>query len=420
MSENTKEKKQRIWRLSSDVVIRPVTEMPPEVIEQVTGSGKNPATYFGIERQRSRALAKIVNQDVIEVLKAFGDEGATYEDVLNHFLETRQLKREELHPELAKMVNTFIGSNFLVEGRKTDGDASEAIEPTLEEGAAFLCYRILKNVNVIIDTEIYQVEHVPTGVLRALKVSRPSFPRESMKRKIFERLQSEFSIIQSMRHPGIVRVWEHGTHDGRMYGILDWIDGRSVYTYAHESGSTPTDSFLVALSIECLEALDAVHRAGYLHGDVHTRNFLAKQGHACLIDFGLARPIDLKEEDAERYPEGGVIRFMPPEYMRYRLEDRQGLWGSVPGEVYSCAVIIFSLLTKAYPYKWSLYRTDFMKNILEDAVPSFRDCERDPWPELEGLLQKALAKDPKDRFGSAGEFAQALRDLPVGHAAGQA
>lgn len=414
MTEKKRKKRDsRIWRLSSDVVVRPVAEMPQEVIDQIVQNGNDPDDYFGIERKRSRAQAKIVNRDVIDVLNAFGEEGRTYEEVLRHFLDLKGLERDELEPGMKKMVNAFVGSNFLVEGRRDDAEVSESVEPSFREGDRWLSYRILENVHVIIDTEIYKVEHVPSGAVRALKITQPVFPREKMKRKIFERLDREFETIQKIRHPNIIRVHDYGVSDGRMYGILDWVDGRSVYSYAYSSDEPPGDDLLLGLSVECLEALEAVHGAGYLHGDVHTRNFLVGGGHVRLIDFGLSRPIRVRKASERRYVEGGVIRFMPPEYVRYKAEDRKGLWGSVAGEIYSAGVMIFSLFTSIYPYKWSFYRKDFMRHILEDAPPGFEECEREPWPDLETALGRALEKDPEDRYASAGEFARALGSLTV-------
>jgi serine/threonine-protein kinase len=412
MPDLSKNKDKRVWRLAADVVIRPVAEMPPETVEQAMRDKKNPENYFGIERKRSRAPAKIVNRDVVDVLRAFGGKGASYEEVLERFLEERNLERAELHPGMHAMVRTFISSNFLVEGRREDESGSEEVAPSFREGDTWLDYRIIKNVHVIIDTEIYQVEHVPSGVIRALKITQPTFPRAEMKTKIFERLEHEFGTIERLDHPSIVRIHDHGVHEGRMYGILDWIDGRSVYSYAYESdGDAPNDALILQLSSECLEALDAVHAAGYLHGDVHTRNFLVKNGHVCLIDFGLSRPIAVDGADERNYVEGGVVRFMPPEYVAHKFENRKGLWGSVAGEIYSCGVMIFSLFTKTYPYKWSFYREDFMRSILNDPPPGFEECERDPWPELEAVLMKALEKEPGNRFRTAGEFAAALARL---------
>jgi serine/threonine-protein kinase len=101
------------------------------------------------------------------------------------------------------------------------------------------------------------------------------------------------------------------------------------------------------------------------------------------------------------------------------LEKRKGLWGSVAGEIYSAGVMLYALFTKRYPYKWSFYRNEYLQRILQDSPLSFAECERSPWPELERLLRKAMAKDPKERFQSASEFLVAVHDLhpPDSHTA---
>jgi len=199
MNDSSEKGIKRIWRLPSDVTIRPVTEMPEEVIEQITRGNRNPEEQFALERRKARTHPKIVNRDVMDVLNYFGRDGATYEEALNHFVKLKGLNREELDPNMRKMVNDFIKANFLVEGRKVD-ETSEAIEPEFEDDDEWLSYRIIENVHVIIDSEIYRVEHIPTGELRALKISRNSLPREKMRKKIVERLR--LSIIWSLTAPG--------------------------------------------------------------------------------------------------------------------------------------------------------------------------------------------------------------------------
>ncbi len=410
MPDDNRNKKKRIWRLSSDVVIKPVTELPDELIGQIAGGEKDPEELFAIERRKARAHMKIINRDVMDVLNRFGQDGATYEEVLDHFLQLKGLEREELDPKMRRMIKNFVMSNFLVEGEKKD-DASEAIEPDFEEKDRWLSYRILENVHVIVDTEIYRVEHITSGELRALKISRGSFPNQQMKEKIFQRLRKEFGIIEKIDSPYTVKVWEYGEHDGRIYGVLDWIDGSSVRSYAYSPDQPPSRDLLLRLSIECLEGLHAVHQAGYLHGDVHAGNFLVREGQVCLIDFGLARPIQVDEKDVSKHSEGGVTEYMPPEYARHKKEKRKKLWGSVAGEIYSAGVIIFALFTGKYPYTTSFYRKDFLQRVLNDPPPGFEECESEPWPELEAILRKALAKEPSRRYRSAEEFAGELEKL---------
>ena len=417
MSADDKQGKERVWRLASDVVIKPVEEWPQELIEQAIPKGGIPEGHFGIERRRVRSLPKIVNKDVIDVLRAFGEEGATYKEVLEHFIDERDLKRVELHPNMEKMVKDFIKASFLVDAEDGGGKSAESIEPSFKEGDMWLSYKILENVHCIIDSEIYKVEDTSSGHLRALKITQEKFPHEDMKERMQERLKHEFAIIEKFNHPNIIKVWERGTNDCRAYGILDWVDGPAVRSYAYNFDELPSEKKLMDLSIQCLEALKTVHNAGYLHGDVHTGNFLIKDGNVCLIDFGLARPIKLDKEEESKYIEGGVLNYMPPEYVRQSLSGEKGLWGTVAGEIYSCGVMIYSLFTRKYPNKWTFYRKEYMKSILNDPPLSFEECELEPWQELECVLHKALAKNSEERFESLEEFMGAMEKVAVSDSA---
>lgn len=407
-------RKNRLWRLAEDAVITPVEDFPEELVSRMAPNGELPPGHYGIERRKVRSFPKIVNQDVVDVLNRFGQDGATYENVLKHFMELKNLGRDELHPKLEKMVRAFIHSNILVEKDSQQSFSAASVEPSFNDGDRWLSYRIVENVHCIVDSEIYKVEEVSTGTTRALKIMQKQFPNKEMEAKIAERLRREFDLIKCLDHPNVVKCREEGEHQSRIYGILDWVDGPSVRSYAHKSDLPVDDKQLMTLAIECLSALGAVHRYGYLHGDVHTRNFLVKDDHVCLIDFGLSRPIEISEEEAVHYAEGGVVWYMPPEYARRVIESKKGLWGSVAGEIYSSAVMLFALFSKRYPYKTTFYRKDYMKSILNDPPMSFADCGRSSWPELEKVLGRAMSKNPEERFASVAEFLTALKQVPCG------
>jgi serine/threonine protein kinase len=401
----------RLRRLATDVTVTPVEELPEGLLKEIYPDGAIPKGYFAIERKNARSLPRIVNRDVVDVLTAFGEKGASYRAVLDHFTNARNLDREELDSKLKGLVLSLIRNSLLVDAGDQDISSAESIRPSLRDGDRWLDYTVLNNVHCIIDSEIYKVAHAGSGEVRALKIMQNKFPNKEMRERIITRLTREFSVLRSIRHPHVVNLREQGVHQGRTYGILDWIDGPPVTTYAHESQFVPSDRLLLQLAIQCGEALAAVHQVGYLHGDVHTGNFLIKEGRVCLIDFGLARPVEISEQEQSKYDEGGVILYMPPEYARKEFNKEKGLWGSIAGEIYSCAVIMFLLMTKRVPYTWRYYREDYMRSILEEPPLYFKDCGRTSWPELEDILRKAMAKNPKDRFESMKMLLRALKSV---------
>jgi len=410
-SSKTDWKKKHVLRIAKDMIITPVAELPEQMRKEILQNGKKADGYFGIERKHVRALPKIVNKNIVDVLRAFGEDGATYEHVFEHFVKERNLERGKFDADLSKLVTSLVHSNFLVDGDAGKDGSDDLVEPSFQKGEEWLNYKIIENVKSMVDSEIYKVEDMQGGEFRALKIMQEKFPNRIMKKKIVERLKHEFSVIKKIDHPNVVRLWDHGTYKERTYGILDWVDGPTVREFAYDTDDQPDDRLLLNLAIECLQSLSAVHKAGYLHGDVHTGNFLVMKGHVCLIDFGLARPIKIKKGEESKYAEGGVVLYMPPEYVRLSFNGERGLWGSIAGEVYSAGVIIFSLFTKRYPYKWRFYRKDYMKSVLDDPPLGFEECNRQSWPQIEKILNRALAKNIEDRYQSMSEFLKELKQV---------
>jgi serine/threonine-protein kinase len=404
----------RVWRLAGDVVITPVESLPEKIRKEIVstkGRSEKVGGYYGIERKKVRAFPKIVNRDVVDVMQVFGTSGSTYQDVLAHFVKTRRLNRAELDPHLQKVVKTLIHDNFLIEWDDQDVVSSDLVEPSFHNGDRWLNYTIEENIYCMVDSEIYKVMTDRTPQLRALKIMQKSFPNKLMREKTIRRLKKEFSVISSIQHKNVVKLWDHGVYQGRVYGILDWVEGPNIREYVYSASRPRTDNELLSFSVQCVEAVRAVHLAGFLHGDVHGGNFLVRDGNICLIDFGLSRPVEMRESERENYTEGGVLFYLPPECIERIFDKEKGLWGSIAGEMYSCGVVLYSLFTNRYPYRRKILKKDYMKSILHETPRSFVECKRRPWPEVETVLQKALAKDPKARFASMDEFLRALKSI---------
>lgn len=402
----------RKWRLPSDVVVTALRDIDEEVRKDIFGERQPDLGQYCLRRTHARTLPKLINKNVADVLNLFGEAGASYSFVLASLSSKMHLPYEKVDEELLPLVVKLIRSNLLVEVAAGAGADGDAIAPSLATGDRWGDYVVQENMKVMIDSEIHRVRHRASGDVRVLKIAQGSFPNAEMKAVIAERLQREFTVLREIKHPYVVRVHESGVENGRAYGILDYADGGSVRSFLFGENQTQDDATVLKFALQCVEALEAVHRAGYLHGDVHTGNFLVKDGHVCLIDFGLLRPIRIEENDPSRYHEGGVVMYMPPEAVKKKnAEGEQKLWGSVAGEIYSCAVIVFAMLTGRYPYEWTAYRKDYMRRIIEQPPLSFEECGRNAWPEMETILGKALAKSPNDRFGSMRQFRRALEGI---------
>src|SRR5262249_7262618 len=149
----------------------------------------------------------------------------------------------------------------------------------------------------------------------------------------------------------------------------------------------------IEIALQIVRALDAVHAAGVVHGDIKSDNFLVEQtatgDHVTLIDFGLARigaDAPAGENDADDRLISGTPEYMAPEVIRGE--------GCLPSsDLYGAGVILYELLTGATPFAGGK-ATEVMQRHLDDVVipPSLRRPERPIPPALDDIVLHALAK----------------------------
>ena len=154
-------------------------------------------------------------------------------------------------------------------------------------------------------------------------------------------------------------------------------------------------------------ALGKLHAAGLCHGDVHAGNFLVERGDTVrLCDLGWAVRV------GEDHPQGraGVDVHCDPELAVARLQ-QSSCSPTTQGEQYSLATVFYRLATGSNTHQFRMAREELMAQIAREPVASFRDAGVEPWPDLEAVLARALAKDADDRFGSVNELATALEEL---------
>lgn len=216
---------------------------------------------------------------------------------------------------------------------------------------------------------------------------------------------SEGAIAVQIRHPNVVRTYEHGTTSrGEEYLVMEFIHGLSFET-AYQSNLGTTAQRMEWLA-QAAEGLAAVHAAGFIHHDVNPRNFLVDRGRdlrAKVIDFGLSVP----NTAAFRRPGNrvGSLLHMAPELIR-----REPIDESI--DVYGFGVVAFQLLTGKPPYDVASSPTALLQ--------SFRNPPTDPQAlrpklsdEIRDTLLKLVAVDRRDRWPSMATLADHLRSIPA-------
>ena len=231
----------------------------------------------------------------------------------------------------------------------------------------------------------------------AIKVLPREFLHDPQFRARFER---EAKTIALSEHPAIVPVYDFGEEESQPYIVMRYMSGGSLSERLAQ-GSLPINE--VASMINRLApALDAAHGKGIIHRDLKPTNILFDQyGNSYLSDFGIAR---LQQASSATLTGGAILgtpAYMSPEQVQGGV-DIDGR-----SDIYSMGVILYQLLSGKVPYQADTAARVMMMHILE-PVPHITDAKEDLPPAFNDVIEKAMAKDPDDRYQNAAEMAQAV------------
>jgi serine/threonine-protein kinase len=236
----------------------------------------------------------------------------------------------------------------------------------------------------------------------ALKILHPRHRNNAV---ATQRFAAEAHAGMRVRHPNVVAVLDHGASaDGAPFLVMELVRGQLLDKLIEQAGELPLQR-VAAIVGQLLAGLQALHAAGFVHGDVKTGNILvepAGEGDAVkLIDLGLARWPDRLDAARARMA-SGTPEYMAPEVIR-------GDGTRAVSDLYAAGVVLYQLLTGTTPFEGGASREILRRHLDDDVVPlSLRCPDRGIPRALESVVMRALAKDPAARHPSAAAFARAL------------
>jgi eukaryotic-like serine/threonine-protein kinase len=256
-------------------------------------------------------------------------------------------------------------------------------------------YRVLNRVGSGGMADVYCAEDLQLGRRVALKVLHSRFAEDP---EFVERFRREARSAAGLNHQNVVSVYDRGEWEGTYYIAMEFLDGRTLKAVVQqESPLDPTRA--IDLTVQVLRAARFAHRRGIIHRDLKPHNVIVdEEGRAKVTDFGIARAgaSDMTQTGSIM----GTAQYLSP-------EQAQGFAVSEPSDLYSIGIILYELLTGRVPFEGESAVTIALKHVNERPIPP-STFNRAVTPELEGVVLRALEKDPARRFPDADAFIAAL------------
>jgi serine/threonine protein kinase len=246
---------------------------------------------------------------------------------------------------------------------------------------------------------VYRARHAEKGVLVALKVMHPHLSDDA---SFVKRFRREAETARSLLHPNIVRVLDHGVYRGDHFLVMEYVEGATLQQLIQEQGPMTVDQSL-DIAAQVTSALVAAHDHGIVHRDIKPQNLMVTpRGEVKVMDFGIAKAVDLTT-----VTQTGV--FMGSPHYVSPEQARGAGQVDIRSDIYSVGVVLYQMLTGSVPFDgetpWAVLRQHL------DAVPTpLRQLRPDISPQVQTLVEKAMAVDPEARYQTPLEMLKALEE----------
>ena len=276
-------------------------------------------------------------------------------------------------------------------------------------GANLLNYRIVEKIGVGGQGEVYKAVDKKLGRTVVIKVLPPDLTVKEANLKRFER---EARLASSLDHPNICTIFDMDEVGGVHFIAMQYVEGRNVRQLVNGRPLELKSALLIAIQVA--DALAAAHARGIIHRDIKSGNVMVTDsGQVKVLDFGLAKLLD--EETAHTQgihqtqlteigvPYGTPTHAAPEQARGDRVDSR--------ADIFSTGVLLYELLTGAWPFRGKT-SIDVRHAVLHDQPKPLVEARPGYTPpRLQQILDRALAKEARDRYQKIAEFRDDLKSV---------
>jgi len=270
-------------------------------------------------------------------------------------------------------------------------------------------YRINEKLGVGGQGTVYKATDLKLGRTVVVKVLPQELTAKEANLKRFER---EARLASSLDHPNICTIFDLDEIEGCHFIAMQYVEGKNVRQLVNGRPLELKTTLLIALQVA--DALAVAHSRGIIHRDIKSGNVMVTpSGQVKVLDFGLAKLLDETEaastglhrtELTEVGVPYGTATYAAPEQARGDRVDKRA-------DIFSTGVLVYEMLTGTWPFRGKT-TIDVRHAVLHDNPRPISELRRDPVPlRLQQALEKALAKEPRDRFQRMEDFRDELRQV---------
>lgn len=235
-------------------------------------------------------------------------------------------------------------------------------------------------------------------------------PEVAVSEQSLKRFMREIEVSSSLKHKNIVSYIEHGTHNGIVYLVTEYVSGMDAARLAKSRGGKLNYREVVSIMEQTLAALEFAHELGFIHRDIKEQNILVDGRYpnfiSKLTDFGLSKSYKQTGMSGVTMvgDVAGTIAYMPPEQVRDFKEVRP------PSDIYAAGMTAYSLLTGAHALDISPKAgiSETVKAIFEKPIIPIATRVPEVPRKVSAVIETALAKQVELRWRTAGEMREAL------------